>query len=500
MNQYDAFISFSFKDQEIVENVISELETKYGILCWTCLESVKSGQSYKELIPAAIKNSGVSVVFISKNSVTSTEVPKEVGIALKYKKAVIPFRLDDAEYQGRLEYDLEGVNYIDSSIPLKERTKDLAKAICHACGKTFNTLEPPAAKQTSAKSEEIYFSSPNSTLFSEDFLKNINSPQAKTPSPPKKKKFKPAILAVTILTVAALVLSAGLGVFISRKVPEDAANETQFSEQPILTDGNMINDGLVCEKDGVVYYQNHADNWYLYKEDENGTDYRLNTDNTWCICSDGEYVYYANVDDGSSVYRIKTDGEGREKLNSDNCSNLMLDGNYVYYIDSNSDRNIFRMKKDGTEKQTVIGSHVYCAAIYDGRIYAASKENIFSVTTNGSDFNVICQKTGSRINVYDGKIFFVNQDNGNIYSVKPDGSDLTKLSADTAGYMNVCNGHIYYQNLSDEGHLYSIALDSGERKMINTDDSRYINITSEKIYFRIGKNTKNLYSHLLTEC
>lgn len=140
MDKYDAFISFSFKDQDIVENVVNELENKYGISCWTCLEYVKSGQSYKELIPNAIKNSCVTVVFISKDSVVSTEVPKEVGIALKREKTVIPFLLDNSEYQGKLEYDLEGVNYIDATKdPFEERIKDLAKAICFASSKPFCT-------------------------------------------------------------------------------------------------------------------------------------------------------------------------------------------------------------------------------------------------------------------------------------------------------------------------------------------------------------------------
>lgn len=140
MNKYDAFISFSFKDQNVVENVVNELENKYGISCWTCLEYVKSGQSYKELIPSAIKNSCVTVVFISKDSVTSTEVPKEVGIALKREKTVVPFLLDNSEYQGSLEYDLQNVNYIDATVPsFEERIKDLAKAICFASNKPFST-------------------------------------------------------------------------------------------------------------------------------------------------------------------------------------------------------------------------------------------------------------------------------------------------------------------------------------------------------------------------
>lgn len=91
MNRNDAFISFSFEDQNVVENVVDVLENKYGISCWICLEYVKSGQSYKELIPEAIKNSGVTVAFISKDSVVSTEVPKEVGLALKYEKLLFPF-------------------------------------------------------------------------------------------------------------------------------------------------------------------------------------------------------------------------------------------------------------------------------------------------------------------------------------------------------------------------------------------------------------------------
>ncbi len=156
MDKYDAFISFSFKDQDIVENVVNELVNKYGISCWTCLEYVKSGQSYKELIPNAIKNSYVTVVFISKDSVVSTEVPKEVGIALKREKTVVPFLLDNSEYQGSLEYDLQNVNYIDATVPFfEERIKDLAKAICFAANKPFctdNALDNQQTKSFSTAS------------------------------------------------------------------------------------------------------------------------------------------------------------------------------------------------------------------------------------------------------------------------------------------------------------------------------------------------------------
>lgn len=156
MKKTDAFISFSFEDQDIVENVVNELENKYGLSCWTCIKYVKSGQSYKELIPVAIKKSCVTVVFISKDSVVSTQVPKEVGIALKREKTVIPFLLDNSEYQGRLEYDLEGVNYIDATKdPFDERVKDLAKAICFAANKPFDFEDASDVTQKEADNPQI---------------------------------------------------------------------------------------------------------------------------------------------------------------------------------------------------------------------------------------------------------------------------------------------------------------------------------------------------------
>ena len=63
-------------------------------------------------------------------------------MALKSDKTVIPFRLDDAKYQGRLRYDLEDVNFIDATKdPFEERIKDLAKAICFAASKPFETKD-----------------------------------------------------------------------------------------------------------------------------------------------------------------------------------------------------------------------------------------------------------------------------------------------------------------------------------------------------------------------
>ena len=70
------------------------------------------------------------MVIISCDSVQSTEVPKEIGLALSFGKTVIPFRLDKTEYNGKLLYDLNDTNYIDATIPtFDERIRDLAYAV-----------------------------------------------------------------------------------------------------------------------------------------------------------------------------------------------------------------------------------------------------------------------------------------------------------------------------------------------------------------------------------
>ncbi len=185
MNNNDVFISFSFENQEVVNDVVNELTNKYGISCWLCLDKVSEGQSYKEKIPEAIDHSSTMVVFISKDSVVSEQVPKEVGMAFEAGKTVIPFRLDGAKYQGRLRYDLQDVNYIDATIPtFEERIYDLAKAICFAANKPFCVEDAPdnkpeastvyAKNGTSKESDKTSLKKEKTTTAKEFFINLIN--------------------------------------------------------------------------------------------------------------------------------------------------------------------------------------------------------------------------------------------------------------------------------------------------------------------------------------
>lgn len=158
---HDVFISFSFDDQEIAENIVNSLTSKYGISCWICTRDINGGEHYKDLIPEAIDAAQVVVFIQSSHAVESKEIPKEIGMAFDADKTIIPFRVDDAKLTGKLRYDLYGIEYIDATVPtMEQRISDLAKSISNAIMKPLSTeskaVMTPVLKSTKVSCNEIF--------------------------------------------------------------------------------------------------------------------------------------------------------------------------------------------------------------------------------------------------------------------------------------------------------------------------------------------------------
>ncbi|MBE7021508.1 MAG: tetratricopeptide repeat protein [Ruminococcaceae bacterium] len=138
---HDIFISFSFKDQALVEVVAEKLLEKYNITYWMCTEKLRGGDHFKGEIVEAINKAKVVLMIQSKNSISSREVPKEIAVSLEKHKTVIPFVIDDAELNGDLEYDLIGIHHVDARKPtLDERIEELAMQIYALLDKSSDEL------------------------------------------------------------------------------------------------------------------------------------------------------------------------------------------------------------------------------------------------------------------------------------------------------------------------------------------------------------------------
>ncbi len=97
---YSAFISYSSKDEELAKRLYADLQAK-GVRCWFAPEDLKTGDKFRLEIDAAVRTYDKLLLLLSKRSIKSGWVEKEVETAFenerKQKRTVLfPVRLDGA--------------------------------------------------------------------------------------------------------------------------------------------------------------------------------------------------------------------------------------------------------------------------------------------------------------------------------------------------------------------------------------------------------------------
>ena len=103
--EFDVFISYSHLDEDIAKQLCVMLD-QYGISHWIDRDGVRHGDNFKEDIVDAINRSKILLFISSVNSNKSRDTVKEVGLAEKNNKVILPVKIDDAPYNKSLEYDL----------------------------------------------------------------------------------------------------------------------------------------------------------------------------------------------------------------------------------------------------------------------------------------------------------------------------------------------------------------------------------------------------------
>jgi len=98
---YSCFISYSTKDQEFAERVHEHLQNK-GVRCWFAPHDLKIGDRFQEEIEQSIRVYEKLLIILSKNSVNSPWVEREVQAAIEKEHrqpgetVLFPITLDDA--------------------------------------------------------------------------------------------------------------------------------------------------------------------------------------------------------------------------------------------------------------------------------------------------------------------------------------------------------------------------------------------------------------------
>lgn len=105
------FISHSTIDKALADYICNAFEER-GLSCWIAPRNIVPGSEWAASITEAIGEADVLFVLFSKNAMQSTQVSKEIGIADRKGKYIIPYKIDDAEPEGAYDYYLASCHWI----------------------------------------------------------------------------------------------------------------------------------------------------------------------------------------------------------------------------------------------------------------------------------------------------------------------------------------------------------------------------------------------------
>jgi len=178
------------------------------------------------------------------------------------------------------------------------------------------------------------------------------------------------------------------------------------------TSGNLNNSGFSVQKDGWVYYLG------------------FNESNT----------------DG--IYRIKLNGDKREKINSEYALYLNRLGKFIYYLDrSSANYNIARMKTNGEEKEIIINDvDIAKITVVDNWIYYFKESKLYRANTNGEEKQIISNKAMENYEIVGDWIYYsyINDGKNVIAKMRTNGEEISKIDGDSAPVFFLNNNYIYY--------------------------------------------------------
>ena len=114
--EHDVFICYSSRDKGVADAVCAALESD-GIRCWMAPRDVLHGIPYAEAIVIAIKSCSLMVLVFSESANVSGDVLREVHLAVKHGRPIIPFRIKDVPLSDAMEYYISVFQWLDALTP-----------------------------------------------------------------------------------------------------------------------------------------------------------------------------------------------------------------------------------------------------------------------------------------------------------------------------------------------------------------------------------------------
>ncbi|MGB7873513.1 MAG: toll/interleukin-1 receptor domain-containing protein [Anaerolineales bacterium] len=143
------FISYSRRDADIVESIVTQLEAE-GIQVWLDREAIKPGQQWRKQIVEAIDTAEAFILNLSPNSGASDNVLKELNLAEEaLEPFILPVMLSDMKIPAEMRYQLAGTQFVAYYLDSKRGVQDLIAEIKKRRSATADRpkLQPPAFRE-----------------------------------------------------------------------------------------------------------------------------------------------------------------------------------------------------------------------------------------------------------------------------------------------------------------------------------------------------------------
>lgn len=306
-----------------------------------------------------------------------------------------------------------------------------------------------------------------------------------------------------IIFAALLVLAVAGGITIHQM------NRTKLNDGYVNgnTAGNLYNEGLLCEYDGIIYFANPSDGDKLYSMNRDGSNLtKLCDDVVSFINADAHYLYYIRNNPGmsgdfsylnintNSLCRIDRDGGKDSLLVLDTEPSLYasLVGNYIYYLHyTQADGStLYKVKIDGSEQAQVFPSPFFTSCTSGPYIYYNGIENEHYLwrlnTTDDSKGMLYGGNCWMPIVLDDATVYYMDCDNR--YAIARADiatGDKLLLSDDRVDCYNIFGDYIYFQrNDAEHPALCRMRTDGSEYQVLTEGIHMNILTTSDHVYFR----------------
>jgi uncharacterized protein (TIGR03067 family) len=142
---HDVFISYSSKDKKWADAACAVLE-KHRVRCWIAPRDITPGTEWGAAIISGMDASRIMVLIFSTHANESAQVRREVERAISKGLVVLPFRVENINPAGAMEYALGNTHWLDGFTKPVERQFDLlARSVESLLSRVPEEVaEPPA--------------------------------------------------------------------------------------------------------------------------------------------------------------------------------------------------------------------------------------------------------------------------------------------------------------------------------------------------------------------